>query len=59
MRIYLTQPAYANGGNYLEAGNTVGVGPAKNEITVERAEDLVAAERAIEVDDEPAAEVEA
>lgn len=57
MRIYLTSPAYANGGRYLEIGAVIGVGEAKHEITAERAEDLVVAERATEVEDEP--EVEA
>ena len=58
MRIYLTSPAYANGGRYLEVGAVVGVGTEKHEITAERADDLVVADRATEVDDEPVAEGE-
>lgn len=48
----LTSPAYANGGRYLETGTIVTIGDGKHEITEERATDIIAGERAIEVEDE-------
>lgn len=52
MKIYilLLAVAYLNGGTLAEVGDVVAVGNDKNEITEERAAELVKAKRAEEVD---------
>lgn len=48
--ILLLAAAYLNGGAYVDAGVSVRVGAAKNEITEERAAEIVRMRRAEEVD---------
>jgi hypothetical protein len=52
--IQLTSPAYLNGGAYASTGDVVEVGDGKDQITAERADDIVKGERAVVDDEKPA-----
>ena len=56
--LLLTAAAYLNGGAYVDAGTTVGIGEKTNEITEERAEEIVRMGRAELVEVEESEESE-